>query len=233
MTGNEGEPRPRYDTATGRRIVGYDPHTGQPILEAPPSRRLLDKNNVIAGIGVGAIALVWLLVSVSGGGSGGFHKLSGVVQGDMVGAGNIGTGNALTWSNVFCGWEGDHVEVHADLTDGLPTDPVQKVSETSPSLRSTRSCCPMAASSVTATASAAEPIAARWRRGRAVAVLGCGVDVVYPRSNRAVFEQIRGAGLLLSEYRLAPAPPPGGSVLGNAGASYPSRFRINKRLSLL
>jgi DNA processing protein len=36
-----------------------------------------------------------------------------------------------------------------------------------------------------------------------VAVLGCGVDVVYPRSNRAVFEQIRDAGLLVSEY------PPG------------------------
>jgi hypothetical protein len=39
--------------------------------------------------------------------------------------------------------------------------------------------------------------------GVTVAVLGCGVDVVYPRSNRAVFEQIRVAGLLVSEY------PPG------------------------
>src|SRR6185437_8793823 len=39
--------------------------------------------------------------------------------------------------------------------------------------------------------------------GVTVAVLGCGVDVVYPRSNRAVFEQIREAGLLVSEY------PPG------------------------
>lgn len=39
--------------------------------------------------------------------------------------------------------------------------------------------------------------------GATVAVLGCGVDVVYPRSNRAVFEQIRETGLLVSEY------PPG------------------------
>ena len=47
----------------------------------------------------------------------------------MVGAGNIDSSDSLTWSHVFCGWEGDHVEVHADLTDGLPSDPVQKVAE--------------------------------------------------------------------------------------------------------
>ena len=31
----EREPRPLYDTATGRRITGYDPYTGEPILAAP------------------------------------------------------------------------------------------------------------------------------------------------------------------------------------------------------
>lgn len=33
-----------------------------------------------------------------------------------------------------------------------------------------------------------------------VAVLGCGVDVVYPKSNRELFERIRETGCLLSEY---------------------------------
>jgi hypothetical protein len=47
----------------------------------------------------------------------------------MVGAGNIGTGDSVTRSHVFCGWEGNHIEVHADFTDGLPADSLQKVSE--------------------------------------------------------------------------------------------------------
>jgi len=130
MTGNEDEPRPRFDTATGRRIVGYDPQTGAPVLEAPPSPpsqlAFLRDKKVLAGLGVGAIAVA-LTVFFSGGSSG--HQLSGVVHGDMVGAGNIGSGNALVWSHVYCGWKGDHVMVHANLTDGLPADPVQKVSE--------------------------------------------------------------------------------------------------------
>jgi hypothetical protein len=75
------------------------------------------------------LVVVAILLVGNSGGSGGFHKLSGVVQGDMVGAGNIDTGDSLTWSHVFCGWEGNHVEVHADLTDGLPSDSVQKVVE--------------------------------------------------------------------------------------------------------
>jgi hypothetical protein len=33
MTGNEDAPRPRFDTATGRKILSYDPYTGEPILE--------------------------------------------------------------------------------------------------------------------------------------------------------------------------------------------------------
>lgn len=81
-------------------------------------------NHVLTTIGTGVILLV---VGGCGGGSG--HQVSGVVHGDMVGAGNIGSSNSLTRSNVYCGWEGDHVEIHANLTDGLPTDPVQTVSE--------------------------------------------------------------------------------------------------------
>jgi hypothetical protein len=133
MTGNEGEPpRPRFDTATGRRIVGYDAQTGAPVLEAPPSppsrlALLRDKKKLLAAIGVCAILLIISRLVNSGGGGG--HQLSGVVQGNMVGAGNIGGSENLTWSNVFCGWEGDHVEVHATLTDGLAPDPVQKVVE--------------------------------------------------------------------------------------------------------
>lgn len=38
---------------------------------------------------------------------------------------------------------------------------------------------------------------------RTVAVLGCGVDVVYPASNRKLFDDVTGNGCLLSEY------PPG------------------------
>ena len=53
--------------------------------------------------------------------------------------------------------------------------------------------------------------------GVTVAVLGCGVDVVYPRSNRAVFEQIREAGLLVSEY------PPGTRP---ATWRFPARNRV-------
>ena len=36
--------------------------------------------------------------------------------------------------------------------------------------------------------------------GYTVAVLGTGVDMVYPRSNQALYEQIQAQGLLLSEY---------------------------------
>lgn len=36
--------------------------------------------------------------------------------------------------------------------------------------------------------------------GQTVAVLGCGVDVVYPRTNRRLFAQIEANGCLLSEY---------------------------------
>jgi DNA processing protein len=42
--------------------------------------------------------------------------------------------------------------------------------------------------------------------GRTLAVLGCGVDVVYPRGARELIERIRASGTVLSEY--APGTPP-------------------------
>lgn len=52
--------------------------------------------------------------------------------------------------------------------------------------------------------------AAHWaalaRLGRTLAVLGTGVDVVYPKANEPVFEKIRLQGALLSEF--LPGTPP-------------------------
>lgn len=44
--------------------------------------------------------------------------------------------------------------------------------------------------------------------GQTVAVLGCGVDVVYPRTNRRLFSQIQERGCLLSEYLPGSQPKP-------------------------
>jgi DNA processing protein len=42
--------------------------------------------------------------------------------------------------------------------------------------------------------------------GPTVGVLGCGIDVVYPRGNRALFGGVRAAGALVSEYYLGEPP---------------------------
>jgi DNA processing protein len=42
--------------------------------------------------------------------------------------------------------------------------------------------------------------------GRTVGVLGCGIDIVYPRTNRALFGSVRRHGALVSEYFLGEAP---------------------------
>jgi len=42
--------------------------------------------------------------------------------------------------------------------------------------------------------------------GLTVGVLGCGIDVVYPRRNRVLFESVRRHGALVSEYYLGEAP---------------------------
>ncbi len=42
--------------------------------------------------------------------------------------------------------------------------------------------------------------------GRTIAILGCGLDVDYPRENRALFEAIVASGALISEYPLGAQP---------------------------
>jgi DNA processing protein len=59
--------------------------------------------------------------------------------------------------------------------------------------------------------------------GQTVGVLGCGIDQIYPPSNRKLFEEIGASGLLLSEY------PPGAPPLPGL---FPERNRIISGLSL-
>ena len=42
--------------------------------------------------------------------------------------------------------------------------------------------------------------------GPTVGVLGCGIDIVYPRANRGLFERVKEAGALVSEYYLGEPP---------------------------
>lgn len=53
--------------------------------------------------------------------------------------------------------------------------------------------------------------------GGTVAVLGCGVDRVYPRAHTALFQDIAASGVLLSEYPLSTTPE---------GFRFPARNRI-------
>lgn len=53
--------------------------------------------------------------------------------------------------------------------------------------------------------------------GNTVAVLGCGLDVVYPRSNKKLYDQLSRSGLLLTEYPLGSKPE---------GFRFPARNRI-------
>jgi DNA processing protein len=59
--------------------------------------------------------------------------------------------------------------------------------------------------------------------GRTIAVLGCGVDVIYPLENRNLFYQIIEHGAVLSEFPMG-SPPEGGH--------FPRRNRIISGLSI-
>ena len=59
--------------------------------------------------------------------------------------------------------------------------------------------------------------------GRTIAVLGCGVDVVYPSENRNLFAKIIDHGAVLSEFRMG-SPPEGGH--------FPRRNRIISGLAI-
>jgi len=59
--------------------------------------------------------------------------------------------------------------------------------------------------------------------GRTIAVLGCGVDVVYPRANAKIYEQVPHSGALVSEFPMGSQPDPG---------FFPMRNRIVSGLSL-
>jgi DNA processing protein len=59
--------------------------------------------------------------------------------------------------------------------------------------------------------------------GKTVAVLGSGIDVVYPAENKKLYEQIAAKGLLLSEFPLGAFPAP---------QNFPIRNRIISGLAL-
>ncbi len=59
-------------------------------------------------------------------------------------------------------------------------------------------------------------------KGKTIAVLGCGVDIIYPKENNILYKEIINKGLLISEYPPGEKPIPG---------YFPQRNRIISGLS--
>ena len=64
--------------------------------------------------------------------------------------------------------------------------------------------------------------AALAAQGPSIAVMGCGLDIIYPARNRGLFQQLKECGLILSEYPLGYKP---------TRFSFPQRNRIVSGLS--
>lgn len=60
------------------------------------------------------------------------------------------------------------------------------------------------------------------KSGKTIAVVGSGLDIIYPKENRILWEQIERSGLIISEYPLGTEP---------IGYNFPMRNRIIVGLS--